>query len=527
MKKTKPVVLAILDGWGEWDVEMGNAIAQAKLPTIDKLNKYYPKTLLQASGLAVGLPWGVRGNSEVGHQAIGAGQIIFQHLPTISMSIQNSSFAKNPALIGAMEQVKKNESSLHLWGLLSDGGVHSHIDHLSALIGLAKTKGIKNLYTHAVTDGRDAPPKSAAKYIKTIENLLKNFKIGKIATLCGRYYAMDRNNNWDRIEKAYSAMVNGTGEKYVDAEQSVEDQYAKKLNDEYFEPAIIIDRKSQEPIGQIKEKDSVICFNFREDRSRQMAHAFCDEKFNFFKKTERPGKIDFTGFVSYEDNLKMGVAFPEQKITTRLGEVLSKFGKKQLRIAETEKYAHVTYFFNGGEEKPFKGEDRILIPSKNAPSYAKVPEMSAKEITDKVIEELEKDKYDFILINYANPDMVGHTGDLEAGVKSVEFVDQCLNRLINAINQKSGSLLITADHGNVEEMINTTTFEKDTEHSTNPVPCWLVSPESIRLEPEENFSPEISGMIIDIAPTILSLLGIKQPKEMIGRSLLSCFNCKA
>jgi len=516
----KPIVLVILDGWGEWDVEVGNPLVKANLPTINQLNKFYPKTLLQASGLAVGLPWGVRGNSEVGHQAIGAGQIIFQYLPTISMSIQNSSFAKNEALLSAMDWAKKHDSRLHLWGLLSDGGVHSHLDHLSALIGLAKSRGVKNLFIHAVADGRDTPPQNVNKYLEIINNLCRDFKIGAIASLTGRYYAMDRNQNWDRTEKAFSAMVDGEGLRETDVLKAVDKQYDGKVFDEYLEPVVIVDKKD-EPIGLIQENDSIICFNFREDRTRQMAEAFSAKSFAEFKKADRPKNIKFTGFISYEDSLPAGVAFPEQKITTRLGEILSKAGKKQLRIAETEKYAHVTYFFNGGVEKPYPGEERVLIPSKNVRTYATKPEMSAREITDRVIKEINKDKFDFILLNYANPDMVGHTGDLEAGIKAVEETDACLKDLMAEVLARQGSLIITADHGNVEEMINTISFEKDTEHSTNPVPCWLVTSDNSFSEAKEGGCAEINGMIIDIAPTILEIMNLKTPPEMIGRSLLS------
>jgi 2,3-bisphosphoglycerate-independent phosphoglycerate mutase len=523
-KNNKPVVLVILDGWGEWDVEVGNAIAKANLPTIVKLDRFYPKTLLQASGLAVGLPWGERGNSEVGHQAMGAGQIIYQHLPAISMSIQNGEFAKNEALLEAMDWAKKNKSSLHFWGLLSDGGVHSHIDHLSALLGLAKSYGVKNFFVHAVTDGRDTPPKNAKKYLEAITKLFKEFEIGSFATICGRYYAMDRNKNWDRTEKAFQAMVAGEGILADNAIKAIEKQYKAKLIDEYLEP-IVLTGEDGKPLGQIKENDSIICFNFREDRTRQMAAAFAAKGFSEFKKAIRPKNVNFTGFVKYGEDVPAKAIFSEQKITTRLGEILSKKNIRQLRIAETEKYAHVTYFFNGGIEEPYKGEDRILIPSKNVPSYAKTPEMSAREITDRVIKEIEEKKYDFILINYANPDMVGHTGDLKAGVRAVETVDACLGDLIDAVTKQDGCLLVTADHGNVEEMINTVTHEKDTEHSTNPVPCWLIKPHNIvekSLEP--NCNTEISGMIIDIAPTVLELLDIKPPKEMIGRSLLAALS---
>lgn len=526
MKTKKPVVLVILDGWGEWDVESGNAILKANLPTINKLNKYYPKLLLQASGLSVGLPWGVRGNSEVGHQAMGVGQIIFQYLPAINMAIQNSTFSENKTLLKMIDHVNKNDSKLHLVGLTSDGSVHSHISHLTALLGLAKQKKVKEVCIHAITDGRDTPPQSAEKYIKMIQAAIKEFKVGQIASLMGRYYAMDRNNNWDRLEKAFQAIVYGEAIEEKDPLKAIKKQYDKKVTDEFLEPVVIID-KNDEPVGKISENDAVICFNFRKDRSRQISEAFVKKDFKEFQRPDWMNKVKYAGFIEYEKDLLENIVFPEQVITTRVGEIVSKANKKQLRIAETEKFAHVTYFFNGGAEKPYKGEDRILIPSKKVPSYDKCPEMSAHEITDKLIKAVNKKDHDFILVNYANPDMVGHTGNLKAGIKAVETVDECLGRLVDAVLEQDGQLIVTADHGNAEEMVNLTTYEKDTEHSTNPVPCWFIDSEGAREEPLKNsVCTQIDGMIIDISPTILDLLSIKVPKDMVGRSLLKMFKIK-
>ncbi len=517
--KHNPIVLVILDGWGEWQTQKGNPVFKADLPVYDELNKHYPKTLLQASGMSVGLPWGVMGNSEVGHQTMGSGQIIYQFLPTINAAIGNSSIFSNEILLQAVEQVRKNNSKLHFLGLVSDGGVHSHIDHLIALLSFAEEQGLEQVYIHAITDGRDTEPQSALNYLNTLQQSINEIGIGQIATLSGRYYTMDRNNNWDRIEKSFLTFTEGKGIKENNFKEAVENQYKKDITDEYLEPVVLTNEKN-EPRALIEDNDSVVCFNFRKDRSRQIAKAFTVNNFKEFKEATPPKNIEFIGFNKYEDGLPMKVVFKQQEITTRLGEILSKNEKKQLRIAETEKYAHVTYFFNGGFEKPFEGEDRIVISSKNTPSYADKPAMSAREVTEKLLEKIDEDKYDFILVNYANPDMVGHTGVLEAGVKSLEFTDECLGELMSKVLEKEGSLLITADHGNVEEMVNLYSGEPDTEHSTNPVPCWLVTPNNYR---EKNMGPEeemkVGGMLVDIAPTILDFFDIAPPEGMVGRSL--------
>jgi 2,3-bisphosphoglycerate-independent phosphoglycerate mutase len=526
MQKYKPIVLVVLDGWGESKNKVGNAILNANLPTIKKINEYYPKALLQASGLSVGLPWGVEGNSEVGHQSLGSGRIIYQNFPRITLAIEDNSFFSNEGLLEAIDWTKKNNSALHLFGLLSDGSVHSHIDHLFALMDLAKDKKIEKLFIHVITDGRDVDSKSANNFIGQLENKIKAIKLGKIASIAGRYYTMDRNENYDRIQKSFESMVGGKGLLKQDSQKAIEEQYKKGTDDEHLEPIVITD-KDNNPVGKIEDNDAIIFFNFRKDRTRQITKAFIVPDFNKFNsETKRPKNIKFVTMTQYEKELPVSIAFSPQKIGSCLGKILSENKKTQLRIAETEKYAHVTYFFNVGKEKPFPGENRTLIPSKNLESYADAPEMSADEITKKLIKAIESKKYDFILVNYANPDMVGHTGNLKAGVKAVEYVDACLAELIPSVLKGNGALLITADHGNVEEMLNVKTGEKDTEHSINPVPCWFVTPDNHSEEPDEKQRVVIKEMLCDIAPTVLELLDIKKPKEITGKSLLSCFNKK-
>ena len=517
-KKYRPIVLAILDGWGENAEKKGNAILNANLPTIEKLDKNYPKLLLSASGVAVGLPWGTEGNSEVGHQALGGGRIIYQNLPRIDLAIEDGSFFKNQALLEAIKNCKENNSNLHLMGLLSDGSVHSHINHLFALLELAKINDLKKVFIHIFTDGRDTGEKEGVGFLKKLQKRIASLGVGEIASICGRYYAMDRNENYDRVKKAFLAIVFGRGILEKDAVEGIKKQYEKGVGDEYIAP-IVLQRENGGPTAVVEDGDSLIFFNFREDRARLISRAFAEKDFAKFDEEIRfPERIKFVGMTQYEKNMKMLTAFPPQKKDFCLGKTLAENGLKQLRTAETEKYAHVTYFFNLGREDAFEGEDRVLVPSKNVPSYATVPEMSAKEITDKLIEKVGENKYDFILVNYANPDMVGHTGDLSASVRAVEEIDVQLSRLIPAVLSAGGCLLITADHGNVEEMINLKNGEKDTEHSQNPVPLWFVTPENHRERKGEDIL--LAGMLSDVAPTILDILGVEKPKEMTGQSLL-------
>lgn len=516
----KPVVLVVLDGWGLSENPRGNAILEAKIPTIEKMNKYYPQVALQASGISVGLPWGEPGNSEVGHITLGTGKVIYQSMPRITMSIQSGEFFKNTALLKAIENCKKNNSALHFMGLLGKGGIHSNVDHLYALIELAKNNKIDKLFMHIFTDGRDSSPTSGIDSIKELEKKIEEYEIGQIASVSGRYFAMDRNNNWDRTQKAYEAIVDGKGEMITNAVDYLQKSYSKEIFDEYIEPAIITD--SNGPIGKIKEGDSVIFFNFREDRARQITKAFALPGFSKFKR-EQLKNIIFTTMIQYEDDLPVDVAFKPIEIKNCLGEILSQKNISQLRIAETEKFAHVTYFFNGGNEEPFPKEDRIIIPSKSVSIFSEAPEMSASEITDKVCEVVELNKYDFILINYANADIVGHTGDEKATISAVETVDACLTRLIPLIISRGGCLLVTADHGNAEELINLRNGETDTEHSANPVPLWFITADNHCDEAGKCYTMKVAGLLSDVAPTVLDLMGIEKPKDMSGESLLPIF----
>ena len=525
MKIYNPVVLVILDGWGEWDIKMGNAVAGANLPTIKELDTFYPKVLLQASGPSVGLPWGIYGNSEVGHQTIGSGQIIFQFLPTIDAAIGSGSFFKEKALLNAINWSKKNNSAIHLVGLTSDGGVHSHVNHLFALMEMIKEHGVANVFIHAITDGRDTAPTSAKGFIALVQKQAEKIGVGKIASVSGRYYTMDRNQHWDRMEKSFSVLINGQGITDMDPKSAIEKQYAKGNTDEYLDPICIVDENNK-PIGTIKDNDSIICFNFRKDRSRQLARALSVPGFNEFPNVKIPKNLKFTAFTEYEEGLPVETVFPPQKITTRVGEILAQKNKTQLRIAEMEKFAHVTYFFNGGQGEPFPGEDRMFVPSNNVMSYAETPEMSAGKVTEKLVSAITKKSYDFILVNYANADMVGHTGNFNAGLKAVEYIDSCLRKVIKAVFNKDGCLVITADHGNIEEMLNLQTGEKDTEHSTNPVPCWLVRKGCHRQTADLSSSSEIEGIIADIAPTVLELMDIAPPDGMLGHSLVNTMDQK-
>ncbi len=517
----KPVVLVVLDGWGLSPTVQGNPIREATLPTFDKINHFYPMIGLQASGIAVGLPWNTSGNSEVGHMTMGAGRVIYQNMPRIALSIQDGTFFKNEVFLAAMKRVIDKGSALHIMGLVSEGSVHSHKDHLYMLMRLAKEQGLEKVFIHAFTDGRDSSPTSGVQSIHDLEGHIQTIGVGKIASLAGRNWAMDRNNNWDRIEKTYKALVAGVGEQATSASQYLEASYAKGTTDEYIDPCIIMEQGK--PVATIQDGDTVIYFNFREDRARELTKAFTLPSFDKFPRAKCID-LDFVTMTEYEKDLPVHIAFPPEEIHDSLGETLSKNNKKQARIAETEKYAHVTYFFNGGTEQAFPGEDRFLVPSQTVPHFDDMPEMSAPKITEKAIELIESGVYDFILINYANPDMIGHTGNEQAAIKAVEATDKTLSLLIPAVMQVNGALFITSDHGNVEAIRNVTTGEVDTEHSTNPIPLWFITADNQRqkndalITKEEN---QIEGLLSDVAPTVLDLMGIAKPEAMNGESLMA------
>jgi len=506
----KPTVLLILDGYGERKEKDGNAIALANTPVMDKLKKEFPYVEGQASGLFVGLPDGQMGNSEVGHMNMGAGRIVYQELTRITKAIEDGDFFENKALKEAVEHCKKENSALHFMGLVSSGGVHSHIGHIYGLLELAKREGLKKVYLHAFLDGRDTPPDSGKSFLMDVEKKMQELGVGEIATISGRYYAMDRDKNYDRVEKAYRAMVDGTGEKASSVEEAIDASYAKKVYDEFVLPTVI---EKDGAVHTVSDGDAMIFFNFRPDRAREICHAFCDDEFNFFNRGPRK-KVFFVCFTDYDPTIpNKRVAFEKEEIHNTLGEVVSNLGKNQLRIAETEKYAHVTFFFNGGKEEPYKNEDRILVPSpKEVPTYDLKPEMSCYTVTEKLTEAIRSGKYDLVVANFANPDMVGHTGVLSAAIKAIEVVDECMGKVVDAVESMHGNLFILADHGNADIMIDEKTGEPYTAHTTNPVPFILVSEEKHKLRE--------GGCLADVAPTLLELMGIPQPKEMTGKSLL-------
>ena len=504
-----PVMLMILDGFGINEKTDGNAVKLAKTPNIDKLMKKYQNTIMYTSGLKVGLPDGQMGNSEVGHTNIGAGRIVYQELTKITKSIEDGDFFTNPEFMAAIENCKKYNSKLHILGLVSDGGVHSHIRHLYGLLEMAKRRDFENVYVHCFLDGRDTPPASAEGYITQLEEKMKEKKVGKIASISGRYYAMDRDKRWDRVKKCYDALVRGEGNKATSATIAIEDSYQKEVFDEFVEPTVIVNNDT--PIATIGENDSVIFFNFRPDRAREITRAIVDPEFDGFE-TEKINTY-FVCFTNYDETMpNVKIAFKKEPLVNTFGEVVSKNGLKQLRIAETEKYAHVTFFFNGGEEKQYPGEDRILVPSPKVATYDLQPEMSAPIVTEKVVEAINEDKYNAIILNFANPDMVGHTGSLPAAIKAVETIDECVQKVVDAMLAHNGTILITADHGNCEQMIDYKTGEPHTAHTTNPVPLILVTnDETLKVK---------SGKLADLAPTMLEILGIEKPEEMTGESIL-------
>ncbi len=523
-KSTPPLVLIVIDGFGVSPQDKGNAVKKAKTPVFDLLYRTYPWGLLNAASMDVGVDWGEPGNSEVGHLGIGAGTVVYQNLPRIKMTIEDKSFFKNKAILGGIAAAKKSKGRLHLVGLCSAGGVHAHIEHLESLLDICKKEGFSNVAIHMITDGRDTPAKVAEQYLSQLEKKLKQLGGAVIATVGGRFFAMDRDNNWNRIERMYSAMSEGKGPTAMSAKDVILKGYKDGKNDENLEPTVIVD-KDGKPVATVEDGDAVIFFNYREDRARQLTKVFVDKKFDGFKRGKTYKNLTFVTFVEYEKGLDAQVAFPPQRIEEPLGKIIAKTGAKQLRIAETEKYAHVTYFFNGGVEEEFPGEERALIPSKKVENYADKPDMSAKEITERVLKEIDRDRYAFILVNYANPDMVGHTGEMNPTVKGVECVDECIGRVIDNVKGKGGVVVITADHGNAEQKVDPISGKNSKEHTSNPVPLLVVDESRKKQKTQEEvsallISPQPIGILADVAPTICELLGLKPSKAMTGRSLL-------
>lgn len=508
--KDKQYLLMIMDGVGINDEEKGNAFKQANTPNLDRLFVKYPNTHIQTSGMAVGLPEGQMGNSEVGHTNIGAGRIVYQELTRITKEIQDGDFYNNIELKKAMQNVKENDSKLHLLGLVSDGGVHSHIDHLFALLDMAKKEGITKVYVHAILDGRDTPPTSAVDYVKKLEEKMKEIGVGKIATISGRYYAMDRDNRWERVKLAYDAIALGKGVKYKIAQKAIETSYESQEFDEFVKPVVLIDSEDK-PIATVGDKDSVIYFNFRPDRARELTKAFMLPNFDGFE-TKEIKDLKFVTMTQYDETIKtVNVAYKPQVLVNTFGEYISKKGYTQLRIAETEKYAHVTFFFNGGKEEPYEGERRILVASPKVATYDLKPEMSAYEVTENLVKVIEEKSCDVIIVNFANGDMVGHTGNLEKAVEAVEALDDCVGKVISKLEEVGGEALITADHGNCEQMLDLKTGEPITSHSTFDVPLIVVS------NRVENVKP---GRLCDLTPTLLNMMGEEIPEEMTGESLV-------
>ncbi len=505
--KHAPICLIIMDGWGIGEEsDKYNAIQVGKTPILDALTKNYPNNQLQASGEYVGLPDGQMGNSEVGHMNIGAGRVIYQPLTKITKSIKDGDFFTNPALTKITDAVKSSGGALHLMGLLSPGGVHSHTDHLYGLFELAKKKGIGTVYVHAFLDGRDVPPSSAAEYLETLEKKMAEVGVGKTATISGRYYAMDRDKRWDRVSKAYNAIAKADAPKAASSAEAIKASYDNKVTDEFVIPVAIGD------YAGVKKGDGIIFFNFRPDRAREITHAFTDKSFEGFPRVEELVGIPFATMTQYEEGLNVDVAYPPESVKNGLGETISKAGLTQLRIAETEKYAHVTFFFNGGVEEPYAGEDRVLVPSPKVATYDLKPEMSAPTVTYEVVKAILSEKYDFIILNYANGDMVGHTGVMKAAVQAVETVDTCVGIFVECMKKVGGEVVIIADHGNADKMYDYALKEPFTAHTTNPVPIIVVSDRVEKVE---------AGALCDVAPTLLTMAGMEIPAEMTGKSLVT------
>lgn len=524
LKRPKPVILAVLDGWGVIQAYSGNAISLANTPNLKELIAKYPAMTLRASGEAVGLPWGESGNSEVGHLNLGMGRIMYQDLPRINKAISENTFYQNGVLQAAARHAKENNSKLHLIGLTSNGCVHSSIEHLQALLVFAKEQNLTQVYIHALLDGRDVPPNSAVSYLKDLNRIINEYRIGRVASLCGRFYAMDRDNHWDRIEKAYQAMVEGVGNQATEPVAAVEASYGKKIYDEEFIPTVMVE--GDKPIGLVEDNDAIIFFNYRPDRARELTKAFALPSFDRFPRKQIKN-LYFACFTEYEKDLPVEVVFPPEIIKDTLGEVIAVAGLKQLRIAETEKYAHVTYFFNGGRESKSEGEVHELVPSPPVASYDQKPEMSALEVTEKIIKAIADDTYDFILVNFANADMVGHSGNIVATSQACEVVDQCIGKIYKAVLAKEGVILITADHGNAEEKFNMQTGTISKEHTANPVPFIVVGKEyeGKNIGGIDAIGGDLSlvqpqGILSDIAPTIIKIMNLDKPEAMTGRSLI-------
>lgn len=507
----KPTVLMILDGYGLNEKTAGNAVAEGKTPVMDRLMAECPFVKGNASGMAVGLPDGQMGNSEVGHLNMGAGRIVYQDLTKITKAIQDGDFFENKALLAACENAKNNDSALHMYGLVSDGGVHSHNTHIYGLLELAKRQGLKKVYVHCFLDGRDTPPASGKEYVEELVAKMEEIGVGEVATVMGRYYAMDRDNRWERVEKAYRAMVYGEGETAAGGSEGIQASYDKGTTDEFVLPTVVM--KDGAPVATIKDNDSIIFFNFRPDRAREITRTFCDDSFNGFDRGGRV-KTTYVCFTEYDVTIpNKQVAFVKEEITNTFGEFLARKGLKQARIAETEKYAHITFFFNGGVEEPNEGEDRILVNSPKVATYDLKPEMSAYEVCGKLTGAIRSGEYDVVIINFANPDMVGHTGVEAAAIKAIEAVDECVGKAVDAVKEVGGQMFICADHGNAEQLIDEETGEPFTAHTTNPVPFILVNADpAYRLRE--------GGCLADIAPTLIEMMGLEQPAEMTGKSLI-------
>ncbi len=520
----KPAVLMILDGFGVAPASDGNPIADAEMPNFNRYIRMYPTMTLMASGEEVGLSWGEMGNSEVGHLAIGAGRVYYQLFPRINRDIQSGDFFQKKELLDAIEHVKKFKSKLHLVGQISPGGIHAMDQHCYALLEFAKKQGIKDVFVQAIVDGRDTIYNAGIDFIGNLQNKMKELGVGKIASMSGRYFAMDRDNRWDRVEKAYNAMVLGTGETATDPLEALKTSYQKEVYDEQFIPTVMVE--NGKPIATIQENDAVIFFNFRPDRMRELTKAFVLSNFDSFPRTHVENLFAVT-MAEYESGLPVEVIYPPEKIEQCLAQVFSDHGMQQLHIAETEKYAHVTFFLNGTREEPFPGEDRQIVPSPKVASYDLAPEMSAREVTDRVVKAVQSNAYDFIAMNFANPDMVAHTGDMDATRKAVECIDECMGKIVDAVLAREGFVFITADHGNAEELKNLRTGDIDKEHATNPVPFVIIGkiyegqPSIAGEVPDGNLSlmPPV-GMLADVAPTILAVLGIDQPELMTGQPLV-------